>query len=74
MDRYEIQVQGAIDPRWAGGVDDLAISVGQGRDDYPVTILKATMVDQAALRGLLTRLWDLNLTILSVLRVESDSA
>ena len=40
----------------------------QAHDGAPVTTLSGTF-DQAALRGLLSKIWDLNLTVLSVTRV-----
>jgi hypothetical protein len=38
----------------------------------PTTTLVGPVVDQAALRGLLCRLWDLNLTLISVRRLAAD--
>jgi hypothetical protein len=34
------------------------------------TVLTGSLADQAALRGVLTRLWDLNLDIISVIRID----
>jgi hypothetical protein len=42
-------------------------------DGSPVTVLNGSVLDQAALRGLLTQIWDLNLTLISVTRVEMNS-
>jgi len=36
------------------------------------TVLTAPVVDQAALRGLLNHLWDFNLTVLAVERIENE--
>jgi hypothetical protein len=41
-------------------------------DGYHSTVLAGPVVDQAALRGILTRLWDLNLDIISVNRISRE--
>jgi hypothetical protein len=64
--RYEIRVQGQIGPRWHAWFDGMRITHEQGDEGSPVTILTGPVADQAALRGILSRLWDLNLTLLSV--------
>jgi len=43
------------------------------KDDSPIVILTGPVADQAALRGLLARIWDLNLTLISVTRVETST-
>jgi hypothetical protein len=63
--RYEIRVQGALDESWADWCGGLTIEVHDG-----VTTLSGVLADQAALRGVLCRLWDLHLTLLGVRRVE----
>jgi hypothetical protein len=59
---YTIVVEGHLEASWAGWFADLAISY----DDGGNTILRGPIVDQPALRGLLCRIWDLNLTVISV--------
>jgi hypothetical protein len=63
---YRIQVQGWIGKRWAHWLDDVTVSYARSKDGSPITVLCAQVVDQAALRGLLSKLWDLNLTLISV--------
>jgi len=41
----------------------------QTAEGLPTTVLAGPVADQAALRGILTRLWDLNLDIVSVTRI-----
>jgi len=68
---YEIKVEGPLDVRWSDWFSGLAISreaAGQGLP--PVTTLTALAIDQAALRGILTKLWNLNLDLISVVRLE----
>ena len=64
---YRIEVQGAIGTSWAAWFEGTAIEWRAG-----IIAINAT-VDQAALRGLLCRLWDLNLVVMSVNRVEADA-
>lgn len=61
---YQIKVQGKLDPKWADWFGDLDLTVeGNGR---PITIITGRIADQSALRGILTKLWDLNLKLISV--------
>ncbi len=68
----QIQVQGWIDERWANWFDGIAMAYTGTRDNSPVTILSGPIVDQAALRGILTKVWDLNLVVISVNQIESE--
>lgn len=67
--RYHIQVQGRLSDRWTHWFDDMEIStqVGAGSD---ITTLTGAVVDQAALLGLLQRLYTLGLPLLLVRREE----
>jgi len=67
MDCYEIQVQGRLDPRWSGWFDELTVAAGPDG----TTVLRGPVADQAALHGLLARLRDLGLPLLSVVQVEA---
>lgn len=59
---YEIRVKGHIDPRWSEWFSDLEITALDGNE----TLLSGALADQAALHGLLNRIRDLNLTLISV--------
>ncbi len=63
-DFYEIRVEGHLDPQWFVWFTDLELTY-PGTDE---TLLSGTLPDQAALHGLLERIRDLNLTLLSVSR------
>ncbi len=67
-DWYEIRLQGRLDPRWASWFDGM--SVGACADG--TTLIRGQVADQAALHGLLARLRDLGLPLLSVARVEPE--
>lgn len=62
---YEICVRGRLDPRWARWFDGLAIT----HPDDGTTVLRGPVVDQAALHGLLQRLGDVGLELLSLREV-----
>jgi hypothetical protein len=68
---YEIKVEGPLDKRWSDWFDGLEISCETaGGAKFAVTTLTALAIDQAALRGILTKLWNLNLDLISVVRLE----
>lgn len=58
---YRIKVKGHLGSRWSGWFEDMTISSSSGE-----TILTGPVADQAALHGLLIRIRDLNLTLLSL--------
>jgi hypothetical protein len=68
MQNIEIRVKGQIDEHWSDWFEDLTIT----HTDQDGTILSGTVVDQAALYGLLAKLRDLGLSLLSVNRVEIE--
>jgi hypothetical protein len=59
---YEIKLRGHLDQRWSESFADLKFTYPDG----DVTVLSGSFSDQAALHGLLERIRDLNLTLLSV--------
>ena len=63
---YEIHLQGRLDPRWEAWFDGMTLTAGADGS----TLLRGQVADQAALHGLLTRLRDLGLPLLSVVQVE----
>jgi hypothetical protein len=63
---YRIQIEGQLDEDWSAWFDGLAIAV-----EGNVSTLTAADLDQAALRGILCRLWDLNLVLISVIPLEA---
>ena len=62
MQNVEIRVKGRIDEHWSDWFDDLTIT----HTDHNETVLTGPVVDQAALHGLLAKLRDLGLPIVSV--------
>jgi len=66
---YQIKVKGHLDPRWSQWLGGLTIT----HETNGETLLAGPVVDQAALFGLLLKIRDLNLTLLSVQRFEAES-
>ena len=64
-DGYLIRIQGHLDQRWASWFDGLALT----HDDDGTTLLQGHVADQAALHGLLTKVRDMGLPLVSVTRV-----
>ena len=67
---YEIRIKGLLDDRWASWFGGLTLT----REDNGETLLTGPVVDQAALHGLLRKVRDLGLPLISVIRVRSDQA
>ncbi len=74
MNVYQIQVQGQMGECWSHWFPDVDITHQPSPDGRSVTTLTGPVPDQAALRGMLSKLWDLNLTLLSVTRCEPKGA
>jgi hypothetical protein len=69
--KYEIKVPGRLDESWSESLCGMEITVQSGDDGQTITTLAGEVVDEAALQGLLSRLYTLGLRLLSVRRVES---
>ena len=66
---YNIRVQGGLSTQWSAWFDDLTIKpLPHGE-----TLLSGSVADQPALYGLLARIRDLGLTLLTVTRVEEST-
>ena len=59
---YEIKIKGHLDPHWSDWFAGLQLSHMEGNE----TLLSGPLPDQAALHGLLERIRDLNITLISV--------
>ena len=66
---YQIKVPGHLDESWSDWAEGMAITVESEGEGPPVTTLTGT-VDQAALQGLLRRLYSLGLPLISVICVD----
>lgn len=70
MQRVEIRVKGQIDEHWSEWFEDLTIT----HTDQGDTLLTGLVADQPALHGLLAKVRDLGLPLLSVNSVDADEA
>ena len=61
-----ITVRGRVAPHWSRWLEELQLSYRVAGEDGAVTDLVGTLADQSALQGVLNRIWNLNLTVLSV--------
>ena len=64
---YEIRVEGVLDRQWTARFEGLEID-----SDDSQTVISGPVADQAALHGLLNRVFDLGLVIVSVRRLDPD--
>jgi hypothetical protein len=67
---YEIRVKGILDAEWSDWFDGLAVTPLDGGE----TLLAGLVVDQSALFGLLNKIRDMGLPLLSLRQVEEDEA
>lgn len=67
--QYEIRLKGHLETRWAAWFDGLSLS----HESDGSTILRGPVVDQAALHGLLQKVRDVGLPLVSVTYVEPDN-
>lgn len=63
---YRIRIEGQLREQWASWLGGALITLTPDSRVPGQTIVMATVPDQAALRGILNKLWDLNLTLLSI--------
>ncbi|MCP4541043.1 MAG: hypothetical protein GY832_28235 [Chloroflexi bacterium] len=69
---YQIEIVGHLNAQKATWFEGLTLDNEYGEDGTPVTVITGEVLDQAVLHGLLTRIRDLGLPLLSVVRIESS--
>ncbi|MEP6854341.1 MAG: hypothetical protein ABJA33_02640 [Pedococcus sp.] len=67
--RYEIRIGGHLNTRWSIQLDGMNLTLA----DDGTTLIAGLVTDQAALHGLLTKLRDIGLPVLSVNRASPDA-
>ena len=65
---YRIKVKGILDEQWSDWFNRMTVTT-----ESDITTLTGAVVDQAALRGILDKVWDLNLILISVNRIRTNS-
>jgi hypothetical protein len=66
--QYEIRVTGHLDPRWTAWFDGLSLT----RADDGTTVFRGPLADQAALHGVLQKLRDLGIPLISVTQLRTE--
>jgi len=69
---YQIKVQGRLEERWSHWFEDMKITIERDSPGTTFTVLTGVITDQAALHGLLNRIRDLNLLLISVQLIEPN--
>ena len=70
LGQYEIRLKGHLAARWAAWFDGLSLR----HESDGTTTIHGPVVDQATLHGLLTKVRDMGLPLVSVSRIENDQA
>ena len=65
--KYEIKVTGTLDTSWSDWFNGMAITFADN-----VTTLTGRVSDQSILRGMVNKIWDLNLSLISINQVEEE--
>ncbi len=65
---YQIRIKGQLGPEWADWFGGLTITLEENGD----TLLTGPVIDQAALHGLLKKVRDLGIPLVSVVQVQID--
>jgi hypothetical protein len=68
-DAYEIRIRGHLDARWASWFDGLTLS----QEPDGTTVIRGQVVDQAALHGLIQKVRDIGLPLISVTTTSSPT-
>jgi len=68
--RYEIRLKGHLDSRWAAWFDGLSLT----NESDGTTVIHGLVADQAALHGLLQKVRDVGLPLVSVTQVDPDQS
>ena len=63
---YQLRIKGHLGPEWAAWFGDVSITL----EDDGETLLTGLVVDQAALHGLLRKVRDLGMPLISAIRVK----
>jgi hypothetical protein len=66
--QYEIRLKGHLEARWAAWFEELSLS----RENDGTTVIRGSVVDQAALHGLLSKVRDLGLPLIAVNEIEPE--
>lgn len=66
---YIIKIRGHLKQKWAEWLNGMVVKI-ENLTPENITAITVRIPDQSALRGILNKLWDLNLTLLSVISMD----
>ncbi len=67
--QYEIRVKGHLGARWSAWFDGMSLT----NEDDGTTVIRGALVDQAALHGLLQKLRDVGIPLISLTQLPSNA-
>ncbi|MDD2858968.1 MAG: hypothetical protein PHU75_09880 [Candidatus Nanopelagicales bacterium] len=67
---YEIRLRGHLEPRWNAWFVDMTLTT----DDDGTTVVAGPVADQAALQGLLRKIHDMGIELMSLTRLDPEQA
>jgi len=67
LGQYEIRLKGHLEARWAAWFDGLSLT----QESNGTTVIRGSVIDQAALHGLLSKVRDLGLPLIAVTQLDS---
>ena len=67
---YEIRIKGNLSPQWMDWFDGMTVSIAEDGN----MLLRGPVIDQSALHGILKKIRDLGMPLLSVNTVDPDRA
>ena len=71
MQTYQLTVAGGLNERWITWLGNQVLDI-RNSDNKKNTVIKVAIPDQVALRGVINKLWDLNLTLIAVNRLQEN--
>lgn len=72
-ERYQITVRGALDPDWSDWFNGFEIYTTMDASGTCITIMTGVITDQVALRGVVNKIWDLNLELVALYKSSDPS-
>jgi len=63
---YQIKVSGIFDIRWRSWLNNMEQTTEFDTNGNPITVLEGPIGDQSELRGLMIKIWDLNMALNSI--------
>lgn len=72
MTIYRIEISGSLGEHWVSWFEPLEITSEKDGNGGVVTVLTGPVNDPSELRGLLAKIWDLNMELISLERIDHE--